>query len=69
MKNLLIPKNKFLLIFCFGLFGLSFSSTIEAHPGRRAADGCHNDKTTGKRHCHDDSAPTQNPKKKIVEKK
>ena len=69
MKSLLIPKNKFLLVFCFGLLGLSFSSTVEAHPGRRAADGCHNDKTPGKRHCHDDSAPTQKPKKKIVEKK
>ena len=53
----------------FGLLGLAFSSTVEAHPGRRAADGCHNDKTTGKRHCHDDSAPNQKPKKKFVEKK
>ena len=70
MKNNFYFKNsKFLIVFCFTLLGLSFSSIVDAHPGRRAADGCHNDKTTGKRHCHDDSAPTQKPKKKIVEKK
>lgn len=68
-NNFYIANSKFLILFCFGLLGLAFSSTVEAHPGRRAADGCHNDKTTGKRHCHDDSAPTQKPKKKIVEKK
>ena len=67
MKSLLIPKNKFLLVFCVGIWGLSFSSTIEAHPGRRAADGCHQEKATGERHCHD--SPTQKLKKKIVEKK
>ena len=67
MKSLLKPKNKFLLVFCFGLLGLSFSSTVEAHPGRRDADGCHKEKATGERHCHD--SPTQKPKKKIVEKK
>ena len=68
-NNFYIANSKLLILFCFGLLGLAFSSTVEAHPGRRAADGCHNDKTTGKRHCHDDSAPTQKPKKKIVEKK
>ena len=67
MNRLLIPKNKFLLLFCFGLLGLSFSSTVDAHPGRTAADGCHKEKATGERHCHD--SPTQKPKKKIVEKK
>ena len=66
MKSLLIPKNKFLLVFCFGLLGISFSSTVEAHPGR-TADGCHQEKATGERHCHD--SPTQKLKKKIVEKK
>ena len=66
MKRLLIPKNKFLLVFCFGLLGLSFSSTVEAHPGR-TDDGCHQEKATGERHCHD--SPTQKLKKKIVEKK
>ena len=68
-NNFYLVNSKFLIVFCFAFLGLSFSSTVEAHPGRRAADGCHNDKTTGKRHCHDDSAPNQNPKKKIVEKK
>ena len=67
MKSLLIKKNKFLLVFCVGLLELSFSSTVEAHPGRRAADGCHQEKATGERHCHD--SLTQNLKKKIVEKK
>ena len=66
MKSLPIPKNKFLLVFCFGLLGLSFSSTVEAHPGR-TTDGCHKEKATGERHCHD--SPTQKPRKKIVEKK
>ena len=68
-NNFYLVNSKFLIVFCFAFLGLSFSSTVEAHRGRRAADGCHNDKTTGKRHCHDDSAPTQKPKKKIVEKK
>ena len=68
MKNNFYLENlKFLILFCFGLLGLAFSSPVEAHPGRRAADGCHNEKATGERHCHD--SPTQNPKKKIVEKK
>ena len=67
-NNFYLVNSKFLIVFCFAFWGLPFSPTIEAHPGRRAADGCHNDKTTGKRHCHDDSAPTQKPKKKIVEK-
>ena len=66
-NNFYFENSKFLLVFCFGLLGLSFSSTVEAHRGRRAADGCHNVKTTGLRHCHD-SPPTQKPKKKIVEK-
>ena len=66
-NNFYLANSKFLILFCFGLLGLSFSSTIEAHPGRRAADGCHNEKATGERHCH--GIPTQNPKKKIVEKK
>ena len=68
-NNFYLVNSKFLIVFCFAFWGLPFSPTIEAHPGRRAADGCHNDKTTGKRHCHDDSTPTQKPKKKIVEKK
>ena len=63
MKRLLIPKNKFLLLFCFGLLGLSVYSKVDAHPGRLASDGCHNQKATGERHCHDN--PASEPKKKI----
>lgn len=29
-----------------------------AHPGRTAADGCHNNKTTGQRHCHNSAVHT-----------
>jgi hypothetical protein len=25
---------------------------LQAHPGRTAADGCHNDRRNGGRHCH-----------------
>ena len=66
-NNFYLANSKFLILFCFGLLGIAFSSKVEAHPGRKAADGCHNEKATGERHCHD--SPTQNPKKKIVEKK
>ena len=31
---------------------LPFSAPAEAHPGRTASDGCHNDRKAGKRHCH-----------------
>lgn len=31
---------------------LSLSTPAQAHPGRTAADGCHNDKKAGTRHCH-----------------
>ena len=48
--------------------GLPLSSTVQAHPGRTAADGCHEDKRSGERHCHD-SPPTQKPKKKFFEEK
>ena len=63
MNRLLISKNKFLLVFCFGLLGLSFCSTVDAHPGRLASDGCHNQKASGERHCHDN--PASEAKKKI----
>lgn len=31
---------------------LSVSTIANAHGGRTAADGCHNDKKAGSRHCH-----------------
>ena len=57
---------KRLLFYC-AFLGLLFNSIVEAHPGRRAADGCHKETATGERHCHD--SPTQKPKKRKVEKK
>ena len=60
-----MPNSKFLIIICFAILGLSFSSKTFAHNGRLASDGCHKEKTTGKRHCHDDS---QEPEKKINKK-
>ena len=60
-----MPNSKFLIIICFALLGLSFSSKTFAHNGRLASDGCHKEKTTGERHCHDDS---QELKKKIIKK-
>lgn len=30
-----------------------------AHPGRTAADGCHNDRKNGGRHCHGGSKPSK----------
>ncbi|WP_199797876.1 excalibur calcium-binding domain-containing protein [Erythrobacter sp. KY5] len=40
------------------------SSAVSAHPGRTAADGCHNDRKNGGRHCHrapSSSKPTRTP--------
>ena len=61
-------ESKFLyLISAFiGFLGLSVYSKVDAHPGRLASDGCHNQKATGERHCHDNSA--SEPKKKIIKK-
>ena len=55
---------KFLIIVFFGFLGLSVYSKVDAHPGRLASDGCHNQKATGERHCHDN--PASEPKKKII---
>ena len=37
-------------------YTLLSSTGAQAHPGRLAADGCHNDRKNGGRHCH--GAPT-----------
>ena len=34
------------------LLPLAFARPLSAHPGRTAADGCHNDRKNGGRHCH-----------------
>lgn len=38
------------------LFSPAFNTPVAAHPGGLAADGCHNDRRNGGRHCH--RAPT-----------
>jgi hypothetical protein len=42
---------------------LAYASPAEAHPGGLAADGCHNDRQNGGRHCHGaaDSSSRQAP--------
>lgn len=35
-----------------GMFALVMSVSASAHPGGLAADGCHNDRKNGGRHCH-----------------
>ena len=68
MKNNFHLLNlKYPILIFLGFLGLFVNSFAEAHPGKKAADGCHNEKATGERHCHD--SLTQNLKKKIVEKK
>ena len=37
-----------ILVFAY----LAWASPAAAHGGRLAADGCHNDRKTGTRHCH-----------------
>nr|WP_083495326.1 excalibur calcium-binding domain-containing protein [Tsuneonella troitsensis] len=40
------------------------STAVRAHPGGLAADGCHNDRKNGGRHCHGGSGasvPVQRP--------
>lgn len=34
------------------LASLPLATTLGAHPGRLAADGCHQDRKNGGRHCH-----------------
>ncbi|MEL0156353.1 excalibur calcium-binding domain-containing protein [Sphingopyxis sp.] len=45
-------------ILCFCIGGL-LPTSIAAHPGGLAADGCHNDRKSGGRHCH--RAPSRPP--------
>lgn len=41
------------------------SVTVVAHPGGLAADGCHNDRKNGGRHCHRGSTSTPPAQKKL----
>ena len=69
-RTALIAKVEFaflLLVQAVILIGLVMflaSSAVSAHPGRTAADGCHNDRKNGGRHCHHGPAadkPTRAP--------
>lgn len=40
------------LALLLGIWSLIGSAIANAHPGRLAADGCHNDRRNGGRHCH-----------------
>lgn len=42
---------------CLGAMGLV--DDANAHPGRTASDGCHNDRKNGGRHCHGGPQPSQ----------
>ena len=41
-----------LAMLVLGLAALVYSLPVSAHPGGLAADGCHNDRQNGGRHCH-----------------
>jgi hypothetical protein len=43
------------------LLALTAIVPASAHPGGLAADGCHNDRKNGGRHCHGRSAPPPAP--------
>lgn len=40
------------LLLAIWLAPLLAAQPLAAHPGRTAADGCHNDRKNGGRHCH-----------------
>lgn len=53
---------------CAALLALAHTSIAWAHPGGLAADGCHNDRKNGGRHCHgggSSSAPTPRTQRSI----
>ena len=41
---------------------VSIPTIAEAHPGRTASDGCHNDRKAGNRHCHGSKSKRSAPK-------
>lgn len=40
---------------------LSMPPLAQAHPGRTASDGCHNDRKAGTRHCHGAKTTKRSP--------
>lgn len=49
------------LAFAIASFVMAFA--VSAHPGGLAADGCHNDRKNGGRHCHRAPATQTEPRK------
>ncbi|UAB78958.1 excalibur calcium-binding domain-containing protein [Erythrobacter sp. SCSIO 43205] len=62
---MLIPRRVWLSpVIVFAVTSICFvpdgsSSPAQAHPGGLAADGCHNDRKNGGRHCHRGSHPSR----------
>ena len=56
MSDILIKPRVFVWTLGFALCALSYATIaiapVQAHPGGLAADGCHNDRQNGGRHCH-----------------
>ncbi len=46
-----------LILFAALLLTAAAAAPTAAHPGGLAADGCHNNRRTGERHCHGGSRP------------
>lgn len=47
------------LVLAFLVAAIAAPAPASAHPGRTAADGCHNDRKNGGRHCHGGSKPSK----------
>lgn len=43
------------------LLSTGLAQPVGAHPGRTAADGCHNDRKNGGRHCHGSASEPSSP--------
>ena len=52
---------KYLPLLIFIAVSFTFIETGYTHGGRLAADGCHNQKSTGTRHCHRSQSPSKRP--------
>lgn len=53
-QDLTKPMNglKRFVVFCIALHSFAWNEPVVAHGGGLAADGCHNDRRNGGRHCH-----------------
>ena len=48
---------------------MAVSAPAEAHPGRTASDGCHNDRKAGTRHCHGAKKTKTTPRSNLSSQK